>query len=116
MTQRAPGHSTTRAESSCSKPAGPSGRRRSRRTLSSNRSLRLESLELSNLLAADFGDAPLPYPAALAENGTRHEAVGPTLGLVRSADADGVHSAITEGDAGDDGVDFDSLRAGGRLT
>ena len=36
----------------------------------------------------DFGDAPDGYPVTLAENGPRHIAVGPQLGLVRFRDFD----------------------------
>src|SRR5690349_1716738 len=42
--------------------------------------LRLEVLELRTLLAADFGDAPAPYPTLVAESGAQHEATGPRLG------------------------------------
>ena len=39
---------------------------------SSQRSLRFEQLETRRLLAADFGDAPAPYPTLLADDGARH--------------------------------------------
>ena len=58
-----------------------------------DRRLRLEGLEGRLLLATDFGDAPLPYPTTLAENGARHEAIGPRLGATRDTEADGAHSA-----------------------
>ena len=44
------------------------------------RRLRFEPLEDRYLLAADFGDAPLPYPTMLAENGALPEASGLTEG------------------------------------
>jgi hypothetical protein len=46
-------------------------------------SLGFECLEQRTLLAADFGDAPAPYPTLLAANGASHEAIGPTLGALR---------------------------------
>jgi len=64
-------------------------------------------------MAADFGDAPLPYATLLAENGARHEAVGPMLGATRDTEADGVHSAAANGDGTDeDGVIFSTMRVG----
>ena len=44
----------------------------------------------------DFGDAPLPYPTTLAENGARHEAIGLTLGFTRDFESDGAHSAAAD--------------------
>ncbi|MGB0600461.1 MAG: FG-GAP-like repeat-containing protein, partial [Rubripirellula sp.] len=69
------------------------------------RRLILESLEARHLLAADFGDAPAPYPVTLEENGARHESVGPTLGLVRDSEVNGTHSA----NADSDGIDEDAV-------
>jgi hypothetical protein len=89
--------------------------RRQRRSapLGRGRSLALESLEGRLLMAADFGDAPAPYPTLLAENGARHEAMGPLLGGTRDSEEDGAHSAAADGDgADDDGVTFGRLRAG----
>ena len=63
------------------------------------RRLRLEGLEPRRLLAIDFGDAPLPYPTTLAENGAQHEATGPQLGATRDTEADGVHSAVADAEA-----------------
>jgi hypothetical protein len=78
-----------------------------------NRRLRLETLESRLALAADFGDAPLPYPTTLAENGASHEAIGPTLGATRDTEANGTHSAAADADgADDDGVLFGSIRVG----
>lgn len=85
---------------------------RPRRSLR-HRSVRLESLEARRLLAADFGDAPAPYPTLLSENGARHEATGPTLGATRDSEANGVHSAAADGDGADeDGVTFGTIRVG----
>lgn len=72
-----------------------------------------EVLEHRALLAADFGDAPSPYPTLLAENGAQHELTGPTLGTTRDAEADGAHSAGADGDgADDDGVTFGTIQVG----
>ncbi|MCC6493971.1 MAG: VCBS repeat-containing protein [Pirellulales bacterium] len=74
--------------------------------------LGLEPLEPRLMMAADFGDAPTPYPTTLAENGPRHEAVGPQLGALRDTEADGLHSLTASGDADEDGVIFGALRVG----
>jgi GEVED domain/FG-GAP-like repeat len=80
--------------------------------------LGLEALEARMVLASDFGDAPLPYATLLAENGARHEAIGPTLGSFRDSEADGLHSPSADADdtAGlpddEDGVSFGSIRVG----
>ncbi len=87
------------------------------------RAMRLELLEARWLLASDFGDAPMPYPTLLAENGPRHEDLGPILGSVRDTEPDGLHSLLADGDdnAGvpddEDGVSFGPVygRAAGRL-
>ncbi len=79
----------------------------------SRRELRFEALEARLPLAADFGDAPAPYPTTIAEGGAQHVASGPMLGVGRDQEADGVHSANADGDgADDDGVVFGTLRAG----
>ena len=49
---------------------------------------------MGSVSAVDFGDAPLPYPVTLIEDGARHEAVGPTLGVNYDSESDGTHSAI----------------------
>ena len=83
------------------------------RQFSLARRLSFESLEHRLVLAADFGDAPQPYPTLIAENGARHEAVGPTLGVARDAETDGVHSPGANADGADeDGVVFEVLRVG----
>lgn len=84
------------------------------------RSLRFEPLEGRLLLASDFGDAPARYPTLLANNGARHEAVGPTLGTQRDTEADAIASALANGDDADpvggpddeDGVTFGAIRVG----
>jgi hypothetical protein len=71
------------------------------------RRLAIELLESRALLAADFGDAPTPYPAA------SHEELGPTLGTLRDAEAVSQPTVAADGDgADDDGVTFGTLRAG----
>ena len=73
--------------------------------------LRLEALEQRVLLAADFGDAPAPYPTLLAENGAQHTATGPTLGATRDSEANGAHSATANADGTDeDGVTLSTLQ------
>jgi hypothetical protein len=75
--------------------------------------LGIEPLEQRALLAADFGDAPKPYPTLLAENGAQHVEAGPTLGATRDVEADGVHSAAADGDGADeDGVTFGTIQVG----
>ena len=61
----------------------------------------------------DFGDAPVPYPTTLAEDGARHTAVGLTLGPTRDTEADGSHSAGADADGADeDGVTFGAIDVG----
>jgi hypothetical protein len=72
-----------------------------------------QHLEARTLLAADFGDAPSPYSVLIAENGARHEAIGPTLGATRDGEADGAHSSLAAADGSDeDGVTFGIIRVG----
>ncbi|MEM0927326.1 MAG: VCBS repeat-containing protein [Planctomycetota bacterium] len=61
------------------------------------------------MLAADFGDAPEPYPVLLSEDGPRHNAMGPRLGSVRDMESDGVHSSDADGDDQLGSEDEDSL-------
>ncbi len=76
------------------------------------RGLRFETLEVRMPLAADFGDAPAPYTTSLP-GGAWHEDVGPTLGATRDAEADGLPSALADGDgADDDGVTFGAKYVG----
>ncbi|MGD9724414.1 MAG: FG-GAP-like repeat-containing protein [Pirellulales bacterium] len=75
--------------------------------------LHLEPLEERRLLAADFGDAPAPYPTLLLEDGAQHTDTGPTLGPTRDYDADGTHSANADADGADeDGVTFGTIQVG----
>jgi len=77
------------------------------------RSLHFEPLEQRFLLAADFGDAPSPYPTQLLENGARHEAVGPVLGTVRDTEPNGIASSAADGDGTDeDGIQLGVIRSG----
>ncbi|MCH8043065.1 MAG: tandem-95 repeat protein, partial [Planctomycetes bacterium] len=69
------------------------------------------TIDMSGL--SDFGDAPLPYPTTLADDGARHEATGPTLGATRDADLDGQPSTDADGDGSDeDGVTFGAIMVG----
>jgi hypothetical protein len=47
---------------------------------------------------SDFGDAPASYPTLLADDGARHGAIGPTLGVVRDVESDGHPSTLANGD------------------
>ena len=72
------------------------------------------------LNAADFGDAPSPYPTTLAENGAQHTPAGPTLGTNRDLENDGTHSAANADDTtgtpdDEDGVTFGSTIMVGQL-
>jgi hypothetical protein len=61
----------------------------------------------------DFGDAPVSYGTLLADNGARHDAVGPSLGPTRDFDSDGQPSASADGDGtDDDGVMFGVIAVG----
>ncbi len=67
------------------------------------------------MLAADFGDAPLPYPTTQAEGGAEHDITigAPKLGATVDSEADGVHSAAADADgADDDGVTFPVMMVG----
>jgi len=73
----------------------------------------VDVLEDRVLLASDFGDAPAPYPVTLADNGARHTAIGPRLGLTVDSEANGTPSANADGDGADeDGIVFGSVLAG----
>lgn len=73
----------------------------------------VDALEDRVLLAADFGDAPAPYPVAIANDGAQHEVSGPTLGLTVDSEADGSNSSLATGDGADeDGVVFGAVNAG----
>src|SRR5690242_9110443 len=63
-----------------------------------SRNLRIEPLEDRLLLAADFGDAPKPYPTLLVDNGARHEAIGPRLGALIDTESDGQPTPAANGD------------------
>ncbi len=65
-----------------------------------------------NVVAPDYGDAPAPYRSTRADGGAVHNGGGPRLGASRTSDADGIPSANADGDAGDDGVIFSTLRVG----
>jgi hypothetical protein len=78
------------------------------------RSFRLESLETRVLLAADWGDAPTPYPTLAVENGAQHTTGGALkLGATVDSEANGTHSANADADGADeDGVTFGTIRVG----
>ena len=72
----------------------------------------VDALEDRVLLAADFGDAPAPYPVAVANDGAQHEVSGPTLGLTVDSEVDGANSSLATGDGADeDGVVFGAVNA-----
>ena len=66
----------------------------------------------------DFGDAPSPYLSTLADDGPRHQPIGPTLGAARDVEGDGQPTVTSSGDDGsgtpddEDGVRFGSVRIG----
>src|SRR5690349_1480383 len=79
------------------------------------RALQLERFESRLLFAADFGDAPVPYPTLIAENGASHINTGPMLGHLRDAEVEGVHSVLANADDAtnlsddEDGVSFGTI-------
>ena len=78
----------------------------------------LANAQWSYSVGLDFGDAPSAYPTLLADNGARHFASGPTIGVNRDFESDGQPNATGTGDddAGtpvdEDGVTFGSIRVG----
>lgn len=72
----------------------------------------VDHLENRILLAANFGDAPIPYPVTQAENGAEHVATGPTLGARRDEESDGTHSIAADVSSDDDGI----VNTGGVIT
>jgi YD repeat-containing protein len=52
----------------------------------------------------DYGDAPLPYPVTIAENGARHRVGSLFLGDAIGVHVDGLPDTDAEGDEGDNGV------------
>ncbi len=73
------------------------------------------------MLAADFGDAPVPYPTTLAEGGAEHVImVGALkLGATIDSETDGTHSASADADDttgatpdDEDGVTFGTMMVG----
>ncbi len=83
-----------------------------------HRPLRCEPLEDRRLLSIDFGDAPAPYSTLLANDGARHEIVGPMLGASVDSEADGQPTLAALGDDiadvpdDEDGVTFGSISVG----
>ena len=75
-------------------------------------------LILNVCFGMDFGDAPDPfYPTTLSNDGARHTATGPTLGILRDSETDGLPDANALGDDLDgvddeDGVNFGLLEVG----
>jgi hypothetical protein len=62
-----------------------------------------------NFAAADYGDAPTPYPVASSRDGASHAAQGPRLGALRDAEIADLPPASA---ADDDGVTINPLRVG----
>ncbi len=85
-----------------------------------NTGWRIDTIQLSDVPAPapdDFGDAPLPYPTLLSENGPRHTANNLFLGNLIDTELDGVHSAAADGDGADeDGVTLSVLQANSAAT
>jgi len=60
----------------------------------------------------DYGDAPVRYPVTFSQNGARHLAIGPKLGVFRDPDKDGTPGEEADLGTDDDGVQFAELQAG----
>ncbi len=91
------------------------GRAKRRKKNANHTRLAFEPLEGRLLLAADFGDAPAPYPTLAIDDGPSHEIVWTEplmLGSTSSSESDGTQSATASADGGDDGVTFGTLSAG----
>ena len=77
-----------------------------------------ESGPLPYTIQADYGDAPDTYPVLLANDGARHNPVGPYLGSARDVESDGVPTADADGDNDnavpddEEGVDFGPWHSG----
>lgn len=66
---------------------------------------RIDTISLESPATQDFGDAPLPYPVTIAENGARHTVGALFLGATVDAETDGTHSIVADADGSDeDGV------------
>ena len=106
-----------------SSPNGTSGRLRNRRVTVENLESR-HMLSVGYEIAAaageyDFGDAPDTYGTTLSAGAAYHEATGPTLGLSRDAESDGLPTVGATGDDADgqddeNGVIFESAIVAGR--
>ncbi|WP_254507926.1 GEVED domain-containing protein [Anatilimnocola floriformis] len=67
--------------------------------------------------ALDFGDAPVSYATTSGSVGPSHFPVGPRLGSVVDAEADGIATSLSSGDGADeDGVKFTQLLVPGAST
>jgi hypothetical protein len=56
------------------------------------------TIDITDVAESDFGDAPQIYPTLLADDGAHHVAIGPTLGLQRDLELDGLPSVGANGD------------------
>ena len=65
-------------------------------------------------LAADFGDAPSPFPTLYSNDGAYHLATGPRLGASRDIELDGSVSTLVDGDD-EDGVMFGQIVRGNSI-
>jgi heme-binding NEAT domain protein len=68
-------------------------------TTAANRNIHITQLD-----AADFGDAPITYPTARARDGASHLATGPQSGSSRDGELDGLPTERADGDDRD-GID-----------
>jgi len=57
----------------------------------------------------DFGDTPAPYPTLLVDDGARHVATGPTLGISRDTESNGQPTTGADGDDSDGTDDEDGV-------
>jgi hypothetical protein len=65
-----------------------------------------------DLVDADYGDAPTPFPTTRGDDGAVHGAGGPSLGALRNAEAEGAPAPHADAHADDDGVTWDTLQVG----
>jgi len=66
-------------------------------------------IEILTSATDDFGDAPDTYGTTLANDGARHFEGGPTLGVLRDIERDGIPSADANGDNTNKELDEDGI-------
>ncbi len=76
----------------------------------------MDVLEARITPATDFGDAPLSYDTLLADDGARHEILGPFLGSLVDGESDGQPAINADGDDTNASDDEDGVIFAGDLT